>query len=68
MDEEEEYMGQIKVKSIYASSLEKLDDKINHFVSEEVEDCLVTDVKFNVLLEPESITNKLHYFAMILYV
>lgn len=67
VDDEEEYMGQIKVKSIYANALDKLDDKINHFISEENEDCLVTDVKFKVVLEPDNL-NRMHYFAMILYV
>ncbi len=67
MDDDEPSLEQVKVKSMYAVSLDKLDDKINHFICEEVEDCQVIDVNFKVIME-EGAGGRMHYFAMIMYV
>ena len=63
-------MKNVKVKLFETHEKQDLEDKINHFINEEIEDCDVVDIKLNVdpQVDPEWVNIFQMYLAMIIYV
>lgn len=62
-------MKNVKVKIFETSKRQDLEDKINQFINEEIEDCNVIDIKLNIdqQVDPEWIGAYPMYVAMVMY-
>ena len=62
-------MKNVKVKIFETFKKQDLEDEINQFINEEIEDCDIMDIKFNVdpQVDPEWINVYPMYAAMVIY-
>lgn len=57
-------MKNVKVKTFFASKMSKLEESINVFINETIEDCDVIDIKINTILDSD---NTYCHFALVMY-